>query len=559
MNLLKVVSTKKFAVCLGMLATFAAILVFRNVFADSGPVISNANPQGTVTASSVKITLDTEDLARCKYSTSDSSYGSMSNKLDTPDGLSHTAAIGSLSKGSYTYYVRCQDFEGNANNSSTEIKFTVGTISCLGDNCSSVTTTANGPALSNLLPTATTYNGYAVLSVTTNVAADCRYSWYDKSYDAMTLPFSTTNKLYHTASATLANPGYYTYYVRCKDSAGNVNQVAGRIAFRYASTVTTTYVAPKTTTATVVKTPVDSTPPVVSALMPSGEVSTKKVEISCVTDETAHCKYGTADADFDALTDKFEVPGSIVSLDPGGTSHTKTVTLDKPGEYTYYVRCKDGKDNKNTVSGKIDFNYTLPAGPKISDMQPSGGVVNQSSVTFTLTTDKTATCRYSKEDIGYDRMGDSFDTSDGMLHLATVDLPDYGPYVYYVRCADSEGNQNSNSEVLNFEYQNPNPEENATENMPGETATTAAPIACENIQNGDKDGVCAKVLDCICDPDCDEALGDADPDCANVAKPSANNGWIAAVFIGLILLIIVVIVIIIIKRRGNQEEDVELP
>ena len=47
----------------------------------AGPILKNINPQGMVTSSSVKITLDTDDLARCRYSTGDTDYESMGNDL----------------------------------------------------------------------------------------------------------------------------------------------------------------------------------------------------------------------------------------------------------------------------------------------------------------------------------------------------------------------------------------------------------------------------------------------------------------------------------------------
>ena len=539
MRLLKNVLTKKDIVCLGSIAAFAVAAVFHAVLADSGPSLRNVNPQGTVTASSVKITLDTDDLARCRYSTEDTGYESMGNDMSTPDGLYHSGAIGTLGKGAYTYYVRCKDFEGNANNTSTEVSFTVGEITCVGANCPVVTPPVSGtpPVLSNFSPTGTVYNKYATLSVSTDKAATCRYSWYDKEYDSMTLAFTSNNKLYHVASATLAYGGNYNYYVRCKDESGNINSPAGKILFYY-------YVAPATPVVKtpVVTTPADTAPPSISGLSPSGTVDAKEITLALSTDETASCRYGKSDLDYDLLADSF------VS---SGTDHSAQVTLGAPGEYAYYVRCEDAKGNQNTVSGQIEFTYAAPEGVKISDLQPSG-VIYQNTLALIATTDKAASCRFSENNVDYDQMGDFFDTNDGFLHQATVDLPDYGFYSYYVRCTGKDGVPSDKYETINFEYQNPNPEEV----VPDETS---APLACEQIQIGAKDGVCDNTQDCICDPDCPASGEDADLDCANVVQPSGGGSWVALLFIGLILLIIVVIVIIIIKRRGGEDEDVELP
>lgn len=524
------------------LAVAVALLFCQNVFA-AGPTLMNVNPQGTVTnANNVVISLDTEDLARCRYSTVDTSYNSMGNDLDTPDGLYHSVNLGSLGEGAHTYYVRCKDFEGNANSSSAEVSFTVGDIGCIGANCPTYNPPTGGdttpPTLSGLLPTGTTYNGYVVLSVTTDEAAACRYSWYDKSYDAMTLQFTTSDKLYHTTTAALSNYGYYNYYVRCKDESGNINQTAGRITFTYKTTYT--YTPPVTTT------PSDTTPPSISGLMPSGAVKTKEVTLSLSTDETASCKYGKSDLDYDLLTDSFDAMGK---------SHTAGITLDAPGDYTYYVRCEDEEGNQNSISAEISFTYEKSEGPKIYGIQPEG-VIYQDLVALIINSEESANCRYADRDIDFDQMGDFFDTSDGLLHQAAVDLGSYGFYTYYVRCEDEEGNINENSEVISFEYKNPNPDETVSEDQNG---VSSEEITCEQIQVGAEDGVCDLTKDCICDPDCPLEGEDADSDCEGVQLSSGGNAWVAVLFIALILLIVIIIIIILLKKRGTEEEDVELP
>jgi len=525
-------------------AVLLTVFVGQNVFADSGPILMNVNPQGTVTSQSVKITLDTEDLARCRYSTTDTSYSSMSNDLETPDGLYHSVLLGTLPKGSYTYYVRCQDFRGDANNSSAVIRFTVGEVNCVGDNCPLnppviPPSDTIAPVLSKLMPSGTLYTSYVILSVTTNEPASCRYSWYDKSYEAMTLSFSSTNQLDHIVSATLANYGYYNYYVRCKDTAGNVNQVAGRISFTYAS---------KTPIVTPPVTPKDTTPPEISGFLPSGEVTAETVTIACTTDENATCKYDTSDNSYDSMANVFDGAGS--------KNHSKQIVLSASGQYIYYVRCKDSLGNKNTNSSQISFDYvaSIKEGPVIFDLQPTGAIY-LNRVALIVTTDKPADCRYSKQDTDFDVMVDAFDTSDGQLHQATVELDNYGSYAYYVRCRDKEGNKNSRSEVINFEYKSSEPELEETETPAGESK----PISCDQITIGDKDGVCDKTIDCLCDPDCPTRGDDADPDCANVSTKSQGSGWVVVLFIGLILLVIIIVILILIRRNKQNEEEVELP
>lgn len=538
MSLSKLIITKKAAAFFGFAIVVAAIIVFNGVFAAGGPVMHNPNPQGKVTSSDVKLSLDTEDLARCKYGTEDVSYSDMGEKMTSPDGLYHFVELGTLSEGSYTYYARCKDYEGNETKSSVEMEFNIGEVTTPPDPDKTPRDTV-APLLSGLLPSGTIYDQYASLSVNTNEAADCRYSWYDKSFDSMTLLFSTTDRLYHTKTAPLTANGYYNYYVRCRDDAGNVNALAGRISFRYGDPVV--YTPPVQ--------PSDTTEPNISNLAPYGEINNATATISCDTDEAATCKYGASDDDYDTLADVFDD-------DSGKTSHSKEIVLPAEGSYTYYVRCKDKAGNKNTASSNIEFNYVAPVkdGPVISNLQPSG-TIYQENVALIVQTDKAADCRYSLEDVDFDDMQDSFSTNDGLLQQATVTLAEYGSYSYYVRCSDKEGNKDAASEIINFEYQNPNPDDEGPVTEP-ETATTTT--ECVSPTTADKDGVCEQDSNCICDPDCPPSGEKADPDCANVVVSNPNTGWVVLLFIGLLFVVIVVIIIVVIKRRSNEEE-VELP
>lgn len=555
MPLIKKLAAKKIALLIKIILPATSFLFFNGVFAASGPILKNVNPQGLVTSGSPTITLDTEDLARCRYSTSDTGYENMGNTMTSPDGLDHSAPLGSLAKGSYTYYVRCKDFQDIANDTSAVVKFNVGDVGCVGDNCGTTpppnNQTGSGPTLSNPLPTGKVLTSSVTLSIKTSEPADCRYSWYDKAYEAMTLSFTSSDRLAHNAAATLWNYGYYTYYVRCKNDAGNVNQIAGKISFRYA----TNYVAPENPPVSNTP-PADKTAPVILSVAPLGEVNTATVSLTCNTDEAAVCRYGKTDGDYDTLTDVMDTSG--------GLAHSKSVTFEAPGNYVYYVRCKDVKGNKNNTSSQIAFDYkaAVKPGPEISGLQPSGGTVLQKNISLTVTTDKPADCRYSENDVEFDSMGENFNTNDGELHQAIVTLEELGNYAYYVRCKDKEGNANDKSEVINFEYKGMEEETAPEETSPKENPQNGEePVSCSETKMGEsKDGGCDKANDCICDPDCPASGSDADPDCANLTVVQPNNSWIAVVLIGLLLLVIVIIIIIIIKRKGSGgEEEVELP
>jgi len=590
-----------------LLAVAVALFGAGQVLADSGPVTMNVNPQGLVTAKTVKLTMDTKDLARCRYSEEDVDYDEMED-METPDGLYHFVSLGELSDGSYAYYARCMDFMGEVNDKSAEFVFKAGDLtsggcssdsdcssgkvcksgSCIAPSasgCSSDSDCSSGkvcksgsciapsgdmtaPVISSPVPSGTIYESYVTLSVSTNEAATCRTSWYDKTYDSMTITFDSSNRYSHTAPAQLSQYGYYTYYIRCKDDAGNVNAVPGKISFRYASRTPITTTTTTTTTPPPVK---DTTAPVISSLSPSGDVKEATTTIACTTDEKATCKYDTKDGEYDAMA-------NLMDASETGKSFSKSVTLDKAGSYSYYIRCKDQAGNKSTSSSQIGFTYVVPVveGPKISNVQPKGTVLMK-NIALILQTDKAADCRYSTEDVAYADMGEEFSTNDGLLQQATLVLEDFGPYTYYVRCADKSGNESDEAEIINFTYKDANAsddEEVATtakceqdgdckdgkvceDGTCKDKKAVAAPACDKGIATPDKDGACDKIADCICDPDCQSSQGDVDPDCANV-KP-ADNGWIVILLIGVVLIVVIVIIIAIIKKRGSDEEDVELP
>ena len=85
----------------------------------------------SVSGTSVTITVTTDEIAVCRYYASDANYSNMTN-FTTTGALSHSVTISSLSAGTYTYYVRCNDTAGNNMTSSNTTTFT---ISASGGSC----------------------------------------------------------------------------------------------------------------------------------------------------------------------------------------------------------------------------------------------------------------------------------------------------------------------------------------------------------------------------------------------------------------------------------------
>lgn len=558
------------------LLTVAFLLSFgAEILAQMAPSISNAKPIGIVQPGPVTISVDTADLARCRYNTSDVNFNSMEGVMSSPDGLTHSANLGVLSNGSYTYYIRCKDFAGNENPTSLPITFTVGTTAPI----QSTQPVTSAPKIIKTGPSGILYQGYTTLSVTTDKAANCRYSAYNKAYDSMTLYFESSDQFLHTADITLPQYGTYTYYVRCADSTGNVSSAA-KISFTYKSLTST---SPQPQPAK----PTDTTAPIIdpSSLGPSGTINTSTVNLTVSINENGTCKYDVTDVEYAKMANTFDVgvaPADIngnlnqtgaQSIDGtmGGIySFYKTITLDDPGAYTYYVRCQDKAGNANTVSAQITFIYTKALPPVISNIIPNSGAnIYQAQVGLQLSTDIPSDCRYSTADIDYDAMQNSFNTNDNLLHQAVVNLDTPGPYIYYVRCKSKDGAKNDISTVINFQYQTESSNEENGQTGTGTTQNPEQPsvkptnngLDCgdQPITLGVKDGECSNIQDYVCDPDCPPMPdSDADLDCTCYYQqhPQKNNALALILgIIGFLLVAVIVIIIIILKRKSSADNE----
>lgn len=95
------------------------------------PVRSNGQPSGTITTSSPTLSLNTNEAATCKYSsTSGQTYDSMTNTFSTTGGTSHSQTVPGLGPTSHNYFVKCKDEVNNKNTDDFIISFGV----CLRSN-----------------------------------------------------------------------------------------------------------------------------------------------------------------------------------------------------------------------------------------------------------------------------------------------------------------------------------------------------------------------------------------------------------------------------------------
>lgn len=90
--------------------------------------------------------------------------------------------------------------------------------------------------------------------------------------------------------------------------------------------------------------------------------------------------------------------------------------------------------------------------PVVSGGAPSGVLsAGTTSTVMSVTTDESATCKYSTSDLNYASMATTFTTTGGTSHAHTLTpLSNGTAYTRYIRCQDVLGNPNTSSYTVNF-------------------------------------------------------------------------------------------------------------
>ncbi|CAK8713995.1 hypothetical protein GKODMF_05590 [Candidatus Electrothrix gigas] len=202
---------------------------------ETAPSITSSTKSSFSTAEQVFLVVSTDENAVCRYNENyDEDYDEMSHTLSSSFGTGHHVNLGTLTEGTYTYYVRCKDKVGNTKTPGTSVSFTVS---------ADTKTEGNAPERSVLSPSGTVSSSSVTLSLTTDVVATCKYtnSGAGMDYSNMKNLFDITNGKTHSEPVSNLDDGSYTYYVRCKNSAtGVANTTDGVISFTVEGTETPT-------------------------------------------------------------------------------------------------------------------------------------------------------------------------------------------------------------------------------------------------------------------------------------------------------------------------------
>lgn len=178
---------------------------------DTIPPVVNSSSAGSITTTGATLSVATDESATCKYSTTDSAYGTMT-AFDSPNtGTSHTAVLTSLAPStSFDYYVRCADtsVQTNAMTTSAHVAFTT------------LTPDITPPVISNLQVSGITATGATITwSTDENSSTGIEYG-LTSSYGGTNSGTGGTTSHSITLSG-LTSGSTYHYRVTSVDSATN--------------------------------------------------------------------------------------------------------------------------------------------------------------------------------------------------------------------------------------------------------------------------------------------------------------------------------------------------
>ncbi|PIN68710.1 hypothetical protein COV94_03780, partial [Candidatus Woesearchaeota archaeon CG11_big_fil_rev_8_21_14_0_20_57_5] len=119
------------------------------------PYVQSQDPYTSTNTASV-ITFQVNENSTCRYETGAGvAYGIMDNYFDTANNISFNATVSTPVSGNYVYYVRCQDWHGNAMTSDYEYNLSVTITSSSSSSSSSAAGGGGGGGGDSAAPTKT--------------------------------------------------------------------------------------------------------------------------------------------------------------------------------------------------------------------------------------------------------------------------------------------------------------------------------------------------------------------------------------------------------------------
>jgi len=227
---------------------------------------------------------------------------------------------------------------------------------------------------------------------------------------------------------------YCTFYVRCQDKCDNKMQSDYYLKFK-------------------VKPGPDLFPPdIFSVAVPSGvavPASLKEVDFYMFVDDGTgidECRYSKTDETFDSMPFKFSC-SKIKNLEENGYECTTKFNLSAASDTTFYFRCQDNSDRKNTNPESYEFIITRAQALQFTKESLPSGIIQQPNVGISLETNNKALCYYSLND----NKEILFNQTDSQQHSTRI-KEENGNYNLKIRCIDEAGNEKIQDSDFRIDY-----------------------------------------------------------------------------------------------------------
>ena len=389
--------------------TSVNVVSFEPVGPNDEPVRSNGQPSGTLAIETTQATLSltTNESATCRYSVQPGvAYGSMSNTFTTTGATSHSRLVTGLTAGSYVFYVRCVDAASNANLDDYVIAFSV---------AASPATTSSFSGSENPLSEGGKW--------------DSPGSWADLRKAAGAFADGLNAQARLVSPQLLANQYSEITYDQDPGSSSWVG-------------VTTRVQGPANGSGYL-------------AIVYAGEARLYRADDSGGLNFTL---LASAVVDIGAAPRQLRLESEgnnhrVIFNGAQVITHTATGTIYSSGQPGIAASVFGGPQVKILSFAGGNIGSTTDTTPPVrSNGQPSGTLaMGTTQATLSLTTNESATCRYSVQPgVAYGSMSNTFTTTGATSHSRLVTGLTAGSYVFYVRCVDAATNANLDDYVIAF-------------------------------------------------------------------------------------------------------------
>ena len=323
--------------------------------------------------------------------------------------------------GNWTFFVRCQDKNGNANEAEYAVRFCVDPSPDRTAPIVAATSILDGSCIAEGRASAWTF-------FYTNEPANCKWSYQDEGYGTMDYNMQCSNSIYeisnlqlYTCQTNLTGIGRETtkFYIRCEDQPkkpeADRNRMAQSFEFNLKGSVGLKLksVGPNET--------------IFSGLSPAKVELTAETIFGC--DGNALCYFSDTDNDADY----------VQFFETGEASHKQELQLTK-GSYIYYIKCIDSAGN--IAKDSVDFNVEIDEGASAVARFFKDGT------TLKIITVRNSECAYVTDDEqGCDFLfdeGQAMPVANSKEHVAEWKQD----RTYYIKCRDKDQPESVDCSVI---------------------------------------------------------------------------------------------------------------